>query len=176
MKNIFLILILVFLGCEQKQSKEVKAEQKTETKKRITIKKGDEIVKQNEFVSYDIKGQKQIRISPTGEENNITKNIGALVDIKKPYEKLNLKLIKKTLSKNFILKCSSCHNDYANGIIGPSLIHKNKDEIFNMISSYKQNTKSNVLMRDLVKHMDDEEILSLANEIHQFNQQFRSKE
>ena len=95
--------------------------------------------------------------------------------VRNPYEKINLQLLKGRLSKNFILKCSACHDDYANGIIGPSLLQKNKDEIYTMIRAYKHKEKVNVLMKDLVLQMSDEEIMSLAKEIDEFNEQFRSK-
>ena len=44
-----------------------------------------------------------------------------------------------------------------------------------MINAYKNKEKVNILMRDLVKKMDDSEIRNLAKEISDFNTQFRSK-
>ena len=79
------------------------------------------------------------------------------------------------LSKDFIVKCSSCHDDYANGIIGPSLLNKSGDEIYDMIIAYKNKEKANVLMRDLVNSMDESEVRALAKDISDFNAQFRSK-
>jgi len=77
-------------------------------------------------------------------------------------------LVKK-LSKEFIVKCSACHNDYANGIIGPSLLNKTSEDILKSISDFKTGVKSNPLMDDLIKLMSDYEIKSLANEIYDFN-------
>ena len=95
--------------------------------------------------------------------------------VRTPLQTINLRLIKGRLSKNFITKCSACHDDYANGIIGPSLLTKSENEIYTMINAYKNKEKVNVLMRDLVKKMDDSESRNLAKEISDFNTQFRSK-
>ena len=73
------------------------------------------------------------------------------------------------LSKKFIVKCSACHNDYANGIIGPSLLGKDKKFIYNSIMDFKSGKKVNVLMTDLVKMMSEEEINQLSSEISEFN-------
>ncbi|MBE2983901.1 hypothetical protein CCAL9344_00860 [Campylobacter sp. RM9344] len=125
----------------------------------------------SDFFTYDIHGQK--RVSFGLDDSNVSRSVGALAMVRSPLEVINLKLIKGQLSKEFILKCSACHNDYANGIIGPSLLTKSSDEIFNMISAYKNKEKANVLMKDLIKNMSDTEIRSLADEISNFNEQFR---
>ena len=74
------------------------------------------------------------------------------------------------LSKTFRIKCSACHDDYANGIIGPSLLSRDSDYIYNKIADFKSGKKSNPLMNDLIKMMSDEEIRTLADEIYVFNQ------
>ena len=107
------------------------------------------------------------------EDNNVTRAVGAIAMVRSPLQSINLKLVKGKLSKNFILKCSACHDDYANGIIGPSLLSKSGDEIFNMIKTYKNKEKKNALMNDLVLQMSDEEARALADEISAFNEQFR---
>ena len=78
-------------------------------------------------------------------------------------------MLARQLSKKFIVKCSACHNDYANGVIGPSLLGKDSDFIFNAIMKFKSGEKENVLMTDLIKMMDDKEIKAMADEIYQFN-------
>ena len=72
-----------------------------------------------------------------------------------------------------MVKCSACHDDYANGIIGPSLLSKDSIYIYQTIMKYKKGEKENVLMKELVKNIDDKEIKSLANEIHTFNQEIK---
>ncbi len=89
--------------------------------------------------------------------------------VRSPYEKVEISLLVSKLSKEFIIKCSACHNDYANGIIGPSLIGKDKAFIYDSIMDFKDGKKENVLMTELVKMMSDENIDSLANEIAEFN-------
>ena len=72
-----------------------------------------------------------------------------------------------------MVKCSACHDDYANGIIGPSLLSKDSEYIFKTISQYKTGEKKNVLMKELVTQMDDKEIKALASEIYTFNQEVK---
>jgi len=95
--------------------------------------------------------------------------IQANMNIRSPYEKLRVSMITNTLSKKFIVKCSACHNDYANGVIGPSILGRDSDYIFNKIADFKSGKKSNPLMNDLIKMMDDKEIREIADEIYQFN-------
>jgi cytochrome c553 len=91
--------------------------------------------------------------------------------IRSPYEKIKVSLLVRKLSKKFIVKCSACHNDYANGIIGPSLLGKDADYIFNKIADFKSGKKSNPLMNDLINMMSEEEIRDMANEIYKFNEE-----
>ena len=89
--------------------------------------------------------------------------------IRSPYENVQIGLLVKKLSKEFMVKCSACHDDYANGVIGPSLLGKSANEIFNKIIAFKSGEKSNVLMDGLIDHMDEDNIRKLANEISEFN-------
>ena len=75
------------------------------------------------------------------------------------------------LSKKFRIKCSACHDDYANGIIGPSLLERDADYIYKKIMQFKSGEKSNPLMNDLIHMMSDEEIRQMADEIYNFNQE-----
>ncbi|WP_086232540.1 c-type cytochrome [Campylobacter devanensis] len=178
-KSITIILsAIIFLGCSnQTNSKNDPQESnKTATTNSITIKKGSSAnqTKSDEWVVYDIDGKKNIKFG-IGESNETTKSIGAIAFTRPPLQSINKALLKGQLSKNFITKCSACHDDYANGIIGPSLLDKTSEQIYDMIIAYRTKTKANVLMADLVKSMDDKEVADIANEISQFNEQFRSK-
>ncbi len=103
-----------------------------------------------------------VRIKPrTATEANM--------NIRSPYEEVQVSMLARKLSKKFIIKCSACHNDYANGVIGPSLLGKDSDFIFNAIMKFKSGEKENVLMIDLINMMDDKEIRELADEIYLFN-------
>lgn len=99
--------------------------------------------------------------------------IDANLNIRSPYEKIQISLLVKDLSKNFIVKCSACHNDYANGLIGPSLLGKSSEHIVSKIKKFKSDKTSNVLMSDLVLNMDDKEIKALADEIYTFNNEIK---
>ncbi len=107
-----------------------------------------------------------VRIRPRTE-------VDANMHIRSPYEQVQVSLIVDDLSKNFRVKCSACHSDYANGVIGPSLLGKNSDEIFNAIADFKSGKKSNPLMDGLIDHMEDSEIRELADEIYKFNQKIK---
>lgn len=178
-KSITIILsAIIFLGCSnQTNSKNDPQESnKTATTNSITIKKGSSAnqTKSDEWIVYDIDGKKNIKFG-IGESNETTKSIGAIAFTRPPLQSINKALLKGQLSKNFITKCSACHDDYANGIIGPSLLDKTSEQIYDMIIAYRTKTKANILMADLVKSMDDKEVADIANEISQFNEQFRSK-
>ena len=89
--------------------------------------------------------------------------------IKSPYERVQISLLANKLSKKFIIRCSACHDDYANGIIGPSLLDRDGDFIYKRLIAYKTGSKTNVLMKELVGRMKDSELKALANEIAEFN-------
>lgn len=99
--------------------------------------------------------------------------IDANMNVRSPYEKLKVSLLVRKLSKEFIVKCSACHNDYANGIIGPSLLGKSSDYIYDAIAKFKTGEKKNVLMTDLINMMNDKEIKKLADEIFKFNEEIK---
>ncbi len=171
---VFIIALLFITGCDKKEEKSVQENTPAKvTEQSITVvENATKIEKENMFVTYDINGNKVVNIAPSGEEETpITKQIGALATIRTSYEAVNTNLITMNLSKNYILKCSACHDDYANGVVGPSLLHKSANEIADKIKAYKNLTEVNVLMKYLVSQMGDAEIESLANEIVQLNKE-----
>ena len=91
-----------------------------------------------------------------------------------PYQYVRIDLLKSALSKNFMVKCSACHDDYANGIIGPSLLKKDGNFIYGQMIKYRNDPSKNILMYDLVKNMPEEELKSLSNEVAQFNKEIRA--
>lgn len=174
-KNFLLIVaILALVGCDDKSDKDTNQNNfQTPTIKITNQEQNLSNDKTAKFTSYDIKGNRVIDIAPNGESNTTTRQITAVAMIRNPYESININLLEKRLSHNFIVKCSACHNDYANGIIGPSLLSKSENEIKDMIVAYREKTKKNVLMRELVANMSDSEIETLAKEISEFNAQVR---
>jgi cytochrome c553 len=94
--------------------------------------------------------------------------VDAYTHIRSPYERVKISLIRQQLGKNFKLKCSACHDDYANGIVGPSLLGKDAKFIYNKIVEFKD-TKKNPLMTELINQMSDDEIKQISQEIYEFN-------
>lgn len=170
-------VVAFFLGgCDSKEaeSTDAKVAQAIQDTPSITVHaSGTKIEADNPLVRYDIDGNQHIRISPDGVETPLTKQIGAIVTIKNNYENLNAKLLSQRLSRNYILKCSACHDDYANGVVGPSLLTKSADDIYTMIEAYRHKTKVNELMKYLVMQMEEAEIRALAEEIAEFNKEIR---
>ncbi len=151
------------------------AEQSSATKPRISVKSGEAPKKDDKFVSYDFYGERKVNFNLNGDVNETTKNIVAYSSIKNQYEKLNFDLMKKRLGHDFILRCSACHDDYANGIIGPSLLDKTDAQIVDMIKKYKFKEKPNPLMVQLVNGMSEQQIETMAKEIYEFNKQFKEQ-
>jgi cytochrome c553 len=177
MRYFIFLTALVFLvsGCGEKEKKEeTKTVEQTNTTPQIQIIENATVIEEESpFIKYDMDGNRVVRIAPDGEETPLTKEIGALATIKNNYENLNAKILSQRLSKNYIVKCSACHDDYANGVVGPSLLDKSAEEIFDKIKAYQDLTKVNVLMKYLVSQMEDEEIKSLAKEIADLNSEVR---
>ncbi len=157
------------------QSTVQKAERNSTARARITVKSGEAPKKDDKFVSYDFYGERKVNFNLNGDVNETTKNIVAYSSIKNQYEKLNLDLMKKRLGHDFILRCSACHDDYANGIIGPSLLDKTDAQIVDMIKKYKFKEKPNPLMVQLVNGMSEQQIETMAKEIYEFNRQFKEQ-
>ena len=113
-------------------AKEIKVAQKEKNDSKDTFYKG----MTNEFKhGYDPQSQPankdaSVRIKPRTA-------VDANIHVRSPYEDVQIGLMVGELSKKFRVKCSACHSDYANGVIGPSLLAKNSDEIFSAISDFK---------------------------------------
>lgn len=125
------------------------------------------------YFDYDIKSAYDQNAQPANKDASVRVKPRSAVDanlhIRSPYEKVQVSLLVKSLSKNFIVKCSACHNDYANGLIGPSLLGKKPELIIEKIHKFKNDKTANVLMYDLVNMMSDKEIKQIAQEIYNFN-------
>ncbi len=144
----------------------------------ITVVAGEKTNKDdvNPFIAYNITGEYMVKYAPDGEETPTTKAIGAHVVIRNnPYASIHQSLLMKRLSKEFIVKCSACHDDYGNGVIGPSLLTKTSDEVYDMIIKYRTDKKENILMRELVLKMTDEEIRFIADDIAKFNEELHGE-
>ncbi|MFT5662119.1 MAG: cytochrome c553 [Sulfurimonas sp.] len=195
MKKLTMILLFALLtGCSNEGDKSTinNATQKTaaasgievshnENAKEIKVqaKEHDKKDKQYYFdYESDVKAAYSQNATPANPDASIrTKprtTLDANIHVRSPYERIQVSLLVKGLSKNFIVKCSACHNDYANGIIGPSLLGKDVDFIINKINTFKTDKTANILMTELVQKMDDKEIKEVANDIYRFNNEIKN--
>ena len=144
---------------------------------KVKEKKTDKTQSKSYYYDYNIKSAYDENARPANKDAGIRAKprttIDANMNVRSPYEEVKISMMVKKLSKKFIVKCSACHNDYANGIIGPSLLGKTSQEIFDDIAAFKSGEKTNVLMTDLINMMDEDEIRTLADEIYKFNQQIQ---
>ncbi len=184
------LLLFTFLtGCndkhkEQNEKNESSAVTKTTVTPKIEVvindnahetkvqeKETDANQSKSYYYDYNTKSASNENLEPQNKETSTIQRtaLDANLHVRSPYEEVQISMIVKNLSKKYMSKCSACHNDYANGIIGPSLLGRDADYIFNKIAQFKNGEKTNVLMRDLIKMMGDEEIKELAEEIYKFN-------
>jgi len=142
------------------------------------IKVKEKKVDKNQSKSYyydynNVKSEYDPNAQPANKDASVRvrprTKLDANINIRSPYERVQISLLSGQLSKNFRIKCSACHDDYANGVIGPSLISRDEEFIYQRINDFKNGKKSNPLMKDLVSMMSDEEIKGIAKEIYNFN-------
>lgn len=186
-------LALLFNGCSSDDSKKADSSQnsktatssgievvKNENANEIKIEEKDKTNNKSSsyYYDYNVKSNYALNSVPGNNDASVRERPRTAVDanlhVRSPYEQVQISMLVKSLSKNFIVKCSACHNDYANGIIGPSLLGKSSDFIYEKIKKFKDDKKANVLMSDLVSNMDDTEIKQLADEIFNFNQEIKN--
>lgn len=191
---VFSVLVLsIFTGCgdepkaQEKKVKAVAVAPKIEVVQNENAKEIKVVEKEKKklkvvdgktyYYDYNIKSGYDQNAQPANEDASVRIKprtaIDAQVHIRSPYEKIKVSLLVRKLSKKFIVKCSACHNDYANGVIGPSLLNKTSDEILKSITDFKDGTKSNPLMTDLINLMSDDEIKEIAGEIYNFNEEIK---
>lgn len=186
------VVSLIFTGCgdKQQEEKQVKKVEATAVAPKIEIveNKNAQAIKVEEkvapnsqnksyYLNYNVKSEYDENSRPANADASVRVKprtaIDANLHVRSPYEKVKVSMMVKKLSKEFIVKCSACHNDYANGIIGPSLLSKTSKQIVQSINDFKSGKKSNPLMNDLIKMMSDKEIEKLANEIYTFNKEIQ---
>jgi len=148
---------------------------KVEEKEKVSSKNGQ---KDKYYYDYNIKSEYDPDSKPANEDATVRTKprtpIEANMNIRSPYEKIQISMLVQKMSIKFMVKCSACHDDYANGVIGPSLLGKSSDEIFTSIADFKSGKKSNVLMDDLINMMSEDEIRTLADEIYNFNEKIQA--
>ena len=140
---------------------------------KVASKKVNKAKNDSFYYDYGEKSEYNQNAQPANDDASVRvrprTQVEANMNVRSPYEDLQISMITKKLSKKFIVKCSPCHNDYANGLIGPSLIGRNSDYIYGKIQEFKSGKKRNVFMKDLINMMSDKEIKEMAKEIYKFN-------
>jgi len=174
------LIIFIVAGCGSSDKKE-HSEQEAKptaikvTKNAVKIEEKNTTSKQNSgqfYYSYNKKNDKETA-KYEKETKKVRTTIDAYLHIKSPYEKVRITLMIKRLSRDYIIKCSPCHDDYANGVIGPSLLDKNATFIYQRIMDFKTGKKKNPLMKELVSQIDDAKLKNIAQEIANFNKEIR---
>ncbi|WP_457606031.1 c-type cytochrome [Nitratifractor sp.] len=167
--------LLLATGCGKKEEKESTS---TATAPKIKVTQGVVKKVREEGQSKENSGQFYYSYNKeknaSGEESSkVRTTLDAYLHIRSPYERVQITMMIKRLSKDFIVRCSPCHDDYANGVIGPSLLDKNASFIYGRIMDFKSGKRKNVLMKELVSQIDDAKLRSIADEIAAFNQQIQ---
>ena len=170
------VFLLLLAGCGDEKQKESSSEAKKPSAIVVTedaVKKPEESTKSKEnsgqfYYSYN----KEKKGNEYNSEATKTRTeLDAYRSIRSPYERVQITLMVQQLSPDYRLLCSACHDDYANGVIGPALLDKNSTYIFEQIAAFKTGKKDNVLMKELVSRIDDERLRGISKEIERFNRQ-----
>ena len=178
MRKISIVLtagVLIFGGCGSNQETSTQTSPAQAPKIKVTqgaikeTKVQDKASKENSGQFYYTYNKEK----NSTKEKKVRTTLDAYLNIRSPYERVQIELMIKKLSRDFIIKCSPCHDDYANGVIGPSLLGKSGDFIYQRIIDFKTGKRKNVLMKELVAKMDDTQLKSIANEIAEFNKQIQ---
>ena len=174
-------LIVGLGGCGKKEEQKEASKTRSAPVAKIKVTEGavketakdTEKGKQNSgqfYYSYNEKSEKK---GFTDEPPKERTTIDAYLHIRSPYERIRVEMMIKKLTKDFIVHCSPCHDDYANGVIGPSLLGKSGDFIYKQLIDFKTGKRKNVLMKELVSQIPDSQLKSIANEIAAFNAQLQ---
>ncbi|MBA1421081.1 MAG: hypothetical protein FAF03_09590 [Epsilonproteobacteria bacterium] len=178
--GIIISLTLILLsGCGEKQHTGDAAEAKTGagivvTEDAVKALAKEEKSKENSgkfYYSYNKEKKEK-------EEVKVRTELDAYREIKSPYERVQMTLMIKQLSPDYHLLCSACHDDYANGVVGPALLDKNTTFIYDRMMTFKTGEKKNPLMQQLVNKIDAKRLKNIAKEIERFNKaikEMRSK-
>ena len=173
-----LLTLMLIVGCGDKEKsgensdKVVKEGSIKITKNAISTTTKKDNSKENSGQFYYSYNKENGKNEDKSEENNVSyrTTMDAYLHIRSPYERIKISLMINKLSHDFIVNCSACHDDYGNGIIGPSLLGKNGDFIYKQLMDFKSGKRKNVLMKGLVSQIDDKKLKSIANEIADFNE------
>jgi len=135
-----------------------------------TLKKSDGS-KENSGQFYYSYNKEKGNSDYNAETSKVRTQLDAYRAIRSPYERVQITLMIKQLSPDYRLLCSACHDDYANGVIGPALLDKNATYIYDSIMAFKTGQKENALMKELVNRIGEERLQAISKEIERFNRE-----
>jgi cytochrome c553 len=170
------IAAILLSGCGEKSSETNGEDVKSGTGIVVTegavgeLKKADDS-KENSGQFYYSYNKEKGGSEYNSETSKVRTELDAYRAIRSPYERVQITLMIQQLSSDYRLLCSACHEDYANGVIGPALLDKNASYIYDQIIAFKTGKKKNELMRDLVSRIDEQRLQAIAKEIERFNRQ-----
>jgi len=172
------ILMMGLAGCGKKKEESAASQNAETAAPQIKVTQGAVKEKAESGKSEENSGQfyysyNKEKKTAEKEEPKVRTTLDAYLNIRSPYERIQITLMIKKLSRDFIVRCSPCHDDYANGVIGPSLLGKDGNYIYQHLIDFKTGKKKNVLMKELVSQIDDAKLKSIANEIAAFNEQIQ---
>ena len=72
------------------------------------------------------------------------------------------------VSDQYKRRCASCHGIDGKGAVGLPIFGQSAEDIYVKVLEYKNGKRANPIMRSAVKHIADEEIKQLAQEIAEF--------
>lgn len=175
---IIAIALFLLIGCEDKKSQEEVKQVKNGqnimiTEDAVSALKDNNESKENSGQFYYSYNKKKKEKSPNAEDIKTRTELDAYRDIKSPYERVQITLMIQQLSPDYRLLCSACHDDYANGVIGPALLDKSATDIFTSIMAFKNGKKENPLMKELVTRIEEQRLQAIAKEIERFNRQIK---
>ena len=163
-------------GCDEKKSQEGVSEAQSGagivvTEGAVKALKKEGASKENSGQFYYSYNKEKGDDGYNAETTKVRTELDAYRAIRSPYERVQITLMIQQLSPDYRLLCSACHDDYANGVIGPALLDKNATYIYDQIIAFKTGKKKNVLMEQLVNHIEEDRLKAIAKEIERFNRQ-----
>lgn len=167
--KVLLIIALFFCACSKEKSEKESIKVNSASDIEITQGKKSTNYDQNELKNTLLKKDTTSFYYSIKEKKRSTLDAYKNVRNDNRLRYLIAKNLRLSLSKDFLKRCSACHDDYANGIIGPSLLGKNADFIYEKLLAFKSGKTKNILMQELTKRLDKSLLLSLAKEIASFN-------
>ncbi|MCB4746665.1 MAG: hypothetical protein LGB68_05930 [Sulfurovum sp.] len=180
--NIFFLwigMVVLFMGCEEKNKvDELKVVQQNSSRIIVTENvvgplKKETKNKENSGQFYYSYNKEKKKDKYNAENSKVRTTLDAYREIRSPYERVQVTLMIQQLSPDYRLLCSACHDDYANGVIGPALLDKNASYIYDQIIAFKTGKKENPLMKELVSRIGENRLKAIAQEIERFNRQIQ---